>query len=355
MANNAIDSGSDLGQTFTERDLPIEEPWLLHSTVTPFRSKLDVGKSKKRSVQSDDTQLEDSNKLYQGMETVVSEEESKLACTVEIVSTVILINSSVCTMQRIAVLEDDTLVELLLEPVKNNVQCDSVYLGVITKLVPHMGGAFVDIGISKPSLMDIKQNREPFVYPPFKFKNKKRAVQGSLVSELKENPDALELVSHGEDLVIDGFLDSDLQDNSVPFMPEDFEEHEVEDDMDVSGTLEGNLNGSVVDYDEADADFEDCFEENGHHIEGETVKEFLPLEMESPNDSELLHHRLQDLNVSDNAESDANKWAHVRKGTKVIVQVVKEGLGTKGPSLTAYPNLRTRFWVGSISVLFPVT
>lgn len=62
-----------------------------------------------------------------------------------------------------------------------------------------------------------------------------------------------------------------------------------------------------------------------------------------------------DLNVSDGAQSYANKWAHVRKGTKVIVQVVKEGLGTKGPSLTAYPNLRSRFWVGSISVLFPTT
>eukprot|EP00268_Persea_americana_P014871 TRINITY_DN16702_c0_g1_i1.p1 TRINITY_DN16702_c0_g1~~TRINITY_DN16702_c0_g1_i1.p1 ORF type:complete len:1018 (+),score=222.02 TRINITY_DN16702_c0_g1_i1:163-3216(+) len=352
MAKNAVDSGSDLGQTFTERGQPVEEPWLLHSTVISFRSMLDTGKSQKRSVQSDSIQVEASDKPCQAIETVVSKEESQLtctedqlACTEDPVSTVILINSSVCTMQRIAVLEDDKLVEILLEPVKNNVQCDSVYLGVVTKLVPHMGGAFVDIGISRPSLMDVKKNREPFVYPPFRCKTKVREVQDSVVRELKESPDAFKLLSHGGDLVVDGFLDPDFQENSVPFMPEDFEELEAEDDIDVSDTLEGNLNGSVVDYDEGEADFEDYLEENGHHMEGETVKKFLPPEMENLNDSEVLHHTLQDLNVSDGAQSDANKWAHVRKGTKVIVQVVKEGLGTKGPSLTAYPNLRSRFWV----------
>lgn len=49
-------------------------------------------------------------------------------------------------MQRIAVLEDGELVELLLEPAKDNVLCDSIYLGIVKKLVPRMGAAFVDIG-----------------------------------------------------------------------------------------------------------------------------------------------------------------------------------------------------------------
>nr|AAD27911.1 putative ribonuclease E [Arabidopsis thaliana] len=130
----------------------------------------------------------------------------------ESIATTILINSSICTVQRIAVLEGGKLVELLLEPVKTNVQCDSVYLGVITKFVPHMGGAFVNIGSARHSFMDIKSNREPFIFPPFCDGSKKQA-------------------------------------------------------------------------------------------------------------------------------------ADVRKGTKIIVQVVKEGLGTKGPTLTAYPKLRSRFWV----------
>ena len=38
-----------------------------------------------------------------------------------------------------------------------------------------------------------------------------------------------------------------------------------------------------------------------------------------------------------------NKWIQFHKGTKIIVQVVKEGLGTKGSTLTIYPKLRRRF------------
>ncbi|KAK4771120.1 hypothetical protein SAY87_031652 [Trapa incisa] len=99
-----------------------------------------------------------------GVTGKLSEERKVLSPVKDTVSTVILINSSICTMQRIAVLEDGELVELLLEPVKNNVQCDSV---VVTKPVPNMGGAFVNIGNSRHSLMDIKKSKEPFIFPPF--------------------------------------------------------------------------------------------------------------------------------------------------------------------------------------------
>ncbi|XP_058114849.1 ribonuclease E/G-like protein, chloroplastic isoform X4 [Magnolia sinica] len=363
MTKNASNPRWNKALTISERDQPVEEPWLLQSSIFSFEFKetSDSNISSKGSIQNEGKQLDFHEKDDQGLEGVVPEEDNKLARIEESISTVILINSSICTMQRIAVLEDGKLVELLLEPVKNTVHCNSAYLGVVTKLVPHMGGAFVDIGISRPSLMDIKQNREPFVYPPFRRKTKERKVEGSLISDHKEHdPDAHEhdLAAHREDEIIDEFLDADLQDDSVEsvrFMNEDFEEHEVEDDMDVSDALKGNINGAVFDYGGGEADFEDYFEENGHHIEGETVNEFLPLEMESSNDSELSHHMLQDLKVSDNSQSDVNKWAHVRKGTKVIVQVVKEGLGTKGPALTAYPNLKSRFWVKSMVVDSPRT
>ncbi|XP_077214562.1 RNAse E/G-like protein [Tasmannia lanceolata] len=335
-------------QSFSKRDQPVEEPWLLHPTLETLEVKamVDSGVSDKVYVQNEGTHVEFSDKGFQGMDKVIPE-ESKVAHVEESVSTVILINSSVCTMQRIAVLEDDKLVELLLEPVKNNVQCDSVYLGVVTKLVPHMGGAFVDIGISRPSLMDIKRNREPFVYPPFRRKTKKQEIDSSVISEPKVQSDTHENdpVPHGEDEVMDDFLEGDLQDDSESFMHENFEEHETENDLDISDALKENVNGSVVYYGGGESDFEDYFEENGHHTEGETINEFLPLEMENSDGPDLSHQMLQDLKASDNVHSDANKWVHVRKGTKVVVQVVKEGLGTKGPALTAYPNLKSRFWV----------
>jgi hypothetical protein len=54
------------------------------------------------------------------LEVLLPEESSNIILK-DPVSSIILINSSICTMQRIAVLEDEKLVELLLEPVKTDV------------------------------------------------------------------------------------------------------------------------------------------------------------------------------------------------------------------------------------------
>ncbi|XP_010252827.1 PREDICTED: ribonuclease E/G-like protein, chloroplastic isoform X2 [Nelumbo nucifera] len=340
--NNGV-NGSDSGERTSDRDNPIEEPWLLQYSLISLDFKGEVESSMpKESDQDMITQLEFPDKAYQDTAKLLG----KLAC-IESVNTIILINSSICTMQRIAVLEDGKLVELLLEPVKNNVQCDNVYLGVITKLVPHMGGAFVNIGISRPSLMDIKQNREPFVFPPFRSKTKEKQFDDFVVNELQEEVDAHESepVSHGDiDLSYD-FSEIDLHEDQAHFMHVDFEENEVEGDFVVPDALQQNLNGGIIGYDEGKANLEDHFDINGHYVEDKTVVEFLPVETEDLNDTQLSHHILQDMQDSEDAHPGENKWTHVRKGTKIIVQVVKEGLGTKGPALTAYPNLRSRFWI----------
>ncbi|KAK1267928.1 hypothetical protein QJS04_geneDACA006732 [Acorus gramineus] len=299
------------GQEFSERYQPVEEPWLLQSLY----SLLDSG-TVTEEPDPDDSLFKFSEEANQIAKEVVSEDERKLASIDESVSTVILINSSVCTMQRIAILEDDKLVELLLEPVKNNVQCDNVYLGVVTKLLPHMGGAFVDIGIARPSLMAIKRNREPFVYPPFHHLSKVREVNGSVRSISKENLTVHDHVQslYDENGIIDEMSEVDQQDESSLFIPEDVEGQEVEDDTEIVDDDKGEEDVGSIDYSVDAADFDDYDEEN-------------------------------DLKDSHDARTDENKWSHVRKGTKVIVQVVKEGLGTKGPALTAYPNLKSRFWV----------
>ncbi|KAG9445889.1 hypothetical protein H6P81_012017 [Aristolochia fimbriata] len=309
---NSNDLKTEKVAPIPERDQPCEEPWLFHSLPNSF------------SHQNEETGENFPTKDFQAIE-VGCEEETKLSCVTEPVSTVILINSSVCTVQRIAVLEDEKLVELLLEPVKNTVHCGTVYLGVVTKLVPTMGGAFVDIGLSRPSLMDIKPSREPFVYPPFSRRTKKQKINGSVVAE---------------DEILDISLEVDFQDDPEPLIHEEFDENEVED-AEMSNALVANVNGSLVEYDEGEVNVEDYFDEGGIHMEKESVNEFLPEEIENSNDSKFSHDKLEDFKVS----NDRNKWTHVRKGTKVIVQVVKEGLGTKGPVLTAYLCLKSRFWV----------
>ncbi|MCL7023094.1 hypothetical protein MKW94_007837 [Papaver nudicaule] len=331
LNNNTIASGGSLFKT----DQPVEEPWLLQSALF-LKDEIDCSPK----IQSDEEVLKQQelpDNSYQGIENI--EDTSKLTSYEDSVSTVILINSSICTMQRIAVMEDGKLVELLLEPVKNNVHCDSVYLGVVTRLVPHMGGAFVNIGISRPSLMDIKQNREPFIFPPFRRKAKGKEVNGAVIQKHRQHPDIFGNSSHGVE-VIDDTEGVELKDDPDQFGHEDFEEPEGEDDFDA------NVDGSIIDYTDADADFDDDFDGNGSHPEGETenTNGVLPVFRGShaSQHSEFMPHDVKD---SGGAHHAVDKWNRVRKGTKVIVQVVKEGLGTKGPALTAYPNLRSRFWI----------
>lgn len=148
----------------------VEEPWF---TLLPdvFRDLVD-DKATDQVIGECDLHEYTDDGVAENTERETVQKNFEPTQVMQPVNTVILINSSICTMQRVAILEDEKLVELLLEPVKNNVQCGSVYLGVITKLVPHMGGAFVDIGTSRPSLMEIKLNREPHVYPPFRCTDK---------------------------------------------------------------------------------------------------------------------------------------------------------------------------------------
>lgn len=311
----------------TERYQPVEEPWLLQSPLFSIISD-DLGLSEKDETMKDDkTRLEDSEKPLpqEGSNTILKDS----------ISTIILINSSICTMQRIAVLEDGQLVELLLEPVKNNVQCDSVYLGVVTKLVPHMGGAFVNIGSSRPSLMDIKQNREPFIFPPF-HRATKFEVNGSVTETIENHLAALGNNQTSFPTEIIDELAVVSQEESEQSVLDDCEDHDSEDELDVSEVLADNLNGSIIDHDDAGANYAHNIDGREHHLGEEAITSSFHAESNS-----------QNMKDSGHAVPNKNKWAQVQKGTNIIVQVVKEGLGTKGPTLTAYPKLRSRFWVCS--------
>ncbi|XP_027369080.1 ribonuclease E/G-like protein, chloroplastic isoform X2 [Abrus precatorius] len=320
----ANDKDSPSTNILSENYQPAEEPWLLHSSPSIVsKDKIESNESETGGT-VEQVKLVDREKLLPEESTNIMSKDS--------ISTIILINSSICTMQRIAVLEDDKLVELLLEPVKSNVQCDSVYVGVVTKLVPHMGGAFVTIGSSRPAFMDIKQNKGPFIFPPFRQRTKKQDI------DLKGENDH---TSHFTN-VSDGISDIHSEDGYLKSVHNDYDEHEGEDEFYISEVLKENVNGSMVD-DEAEADFEDDIEGSDVHIEGETNNSSLPLGMNGSVNSHIW--QAKDTKRATHLASGENKWIQVRKGTKIVVQVVKEDLGTKGPTLTAYPKLRSRFWV----------
>lgn len=313
----------------SERDHPVEDPWLLYPTVDPSETNVNSAAGAPIIVEptQEEARLQDlQEQHYQISEKLLSGTESNLLPSVDSIYTEILINCSICTMQRIAVIEDGNLVELLLEPVKSNVQCDSVYLGVVTKLVPHMGGAFVNIGSSRPSLMDIKHYKEPFIFPLL-GSSEEKDVNCSPSSVLEKNID----ISHFKQAFLEE--DDELSDDDVE---DDFEDDE----------FEKPVNGDDMAFREIETGNFTRTNDNGTHtnvggFENQMVGNENHLKVQSDSHPPLVQRR---KNTND-IHSAEDMWALVRKGTKILVQVVKEGLGTKGPTLTAYPKLRSRFWV----------
>ncbi|KAK4346982.1 hypothetical protein RND71_033321 [Anisodus tanguticus] len=333
---NANDASSG---TLCARYAYVEEPWLLQACTSspsfdaemaPDNCEVERSDNEDEAQPSCNDQLEQlaqpssSNQHEQIPENLLAVDQCDEISKENSFKTVILINSSVCTVQRIAVLENEKLVELLLEPVKNNVQCDSVYLGVVTKLAPHMGGAFVNIGTSRPSFMDIKPNREPFIFPPFCHDSREKIVNGAAVDMLEENLGLPRNKSTLEEVDADEIDDADIEDESMEYMDNEFGEHESGD---VSKVLAENCNGSVTEHGIESRSGKYPEESSGIGYQGQNP---------------TIEHAVNGNKVS---QRDESKWVQVRKGTKIIVQVVKEGLGTKGPTLTAYPKLRSRFWV----------
>ncbi|KAL6540771.1 hypothetical protein OROMI_024654 [Orobanche minor] len=285
---------------------PVEEPWLFESCIVHSRAET-VSNVCSNECDEDEVTRTALDEQHQPIPEKLRHEGENNVVQKGSVSTVILINSSICTVQRIAVLENDKLVELLLEPVKTNVQCDSVYLGVVTKLVPHMGGAFVNIGSPRPSFMDIRPNKEPLILPFF------------------HSPPMKKREAHGP------IFDKSGEQMNFP----------------ANGFSNGVEEPDGVEYGQSEDEFE-ClqsisrFDVFRHESEADTQRSLEQLN----GDVDQLETRSMDQDANSKVTGTGeSKWANVKKGSKIIVQVIKEGLGTKGPTLTAYPELRSRFWV----------
>uniref|UniRef100_A0ACD5ZYQ7 Uncharacterized protein n=1 Tax=Avena sativa TaxID=4498 RepID=A0ACD5ZYQ7_AVESA len=331
--NTEKDSG-EITENMPEQDQPVEEPWLFQSWVIANG----IGVKTKGKIEAKDI-----IKKLRKIEKNPAPLEEDIPATGEHSPRVILINSSICTMQRIAVLEDEKLVELLLEPIKNNVHCDSIYLGIVTKLVPHMGGAFVDIGISRPSLMSIKQNRDPFVYPQIV-----KDIKGGYAND-SDNDEILPTYDYDDDddIADEEFAHEENDDDSLTFLRHNVREKEQSMDF-VSHSkitmIDGAEFGSVT----------GCDDEIDGHMEDEYNDDLLAgNQSEISNDIKALSSIQHALRES-NDDTNGCRWSEVRKGTKIMVQVVKEGLGTKGPTLSPFPCLRSRFWVVGMMSRRPV-
>ncbi|GER52310.1 ribonuclease E [Striga asiatica] len=309
----------------------VEEPWIFDSFAVTSGTEI-VSSAFSNESSEDKVTLSVFDEQQKSIpENLLHERKSNMTSK-DSVSTVILINSSVCTVQRIAVLENDQLVELLLEPVETKVQCGNVYLGVVTQLAPNMGGAFVNIGSPRACFMDIKFYRKPFILPFSHSPMKEREVRAPMFDKSGVEVDFPQT----------GAFFSGVEESDEVECDQSEDEFEGEENHfhcdDVLDTIKESVNGGVV--------------RHGSEVDTQKSLEQLNGDLEQLNgDVEQLGARTGDLDAnSEVLSTKKTKWAKVKKGSKIIVQVIKEGLGTKSPTLTAYPKLSSRFWVLSTCV-----
>lgn len=295
---------------------PTEEPWLLESIIATEmdeESLREAQSTQNQEVSEAPAIIEEPRKLSPVGDNYLRPDTADVKKEPE-VEVEILINTSECTMQRMAILENKKVVEFSIEPVNTKVQVGNIYLGRVKQLLPGMSGVFVDIGGPRLALLDIARNQYPYTFPP---------VCGS------GNHLSTDSVSGGS--LQD--VDLNLSDEDANFTEEEEEEDEEDnkdEDEDEEPYEEGIARSIVVDRVSGEAEnFKDSPEEKVQ------VKKL----------SKAWEPHRQGSPITVNFGRKFSKWRNVEEGMPIIVQVKKESMGKKGPRLTAFPSLAGRFWV----------
>ncbi|GJN35171.1 hypothetical protein PR202_gb23918 [Eleusine coracana subsp. coracana] len=199
-----------------------------------------------------------------------------------------------------------------------------------------MGGAFVDIGISRPSLMSIKQTGIPFVYPQVVNNNEADPADDSF-----DNDENLPTYDDDDDMTDDEFADEETLDHSSTSPTEIIMDNE--EGMDFMPDSKINIADSAEF--EGDIGYDEDKDDENDDMESRYSDDLLQGDLFDISDDLKTLSSIQHALRESNDDTNGSRWSQVRKGTKILVQVVKEGLGTKGPTLSPFPCLRSRFWV----------
>ena len=213
----------------------------------------------------------------------------------------IIINSTPYE-SRVALLENETLVEIHIERTQQRSVAGNIYMGRVTRVLPGMQAAFIDLGLEKAGFIhasDLFGGRLPAGYDE------------DVIDELNE----------------DGGQD----------------EH---DELDDQG--EDDEHDELIEYDELDildeADAADGFD----GLQPEEDDEDEPVETAEPERAARPAARSGSNGRGRYRRSSGPMLPleeKIKKNQEILVQVAKESLGTKGPRLTSHISLPGRHMV----------
>ena len=234
----------------------------------------------------------------------------------------IIINSTPYE-SRVALLENETLVEIHIERTQQRSIAGNIYIGRVTRVLPGMQAAFIDLGLEKAG----------FIHASDLFGGPLPAGYAEDVIDELADPDDQEDLDALDD-------PDDLNETDDIALSDSADEHDERDEHD-----------ELIEYDELDildeADAADGFD----GLQPEEDDEDEPVETADPADPEPAARPA--------ARSFSNGRGRyrrssgpmlpleekIKKNQEILVQIAKESLGTKGPRLTSHISLPGRHLV----------
>ena len=202
-----------------------------------------------------------------------------------------MIISSSAHDTRVAILEDDQVVEIFIEREKSRGVVGNIYKGRVSKVLPGMQSSFVDIGLE----------RDAFLY----------------VTEVINTVEEFERLESGDE-------EAEIEPPSEPpavsagTIAEEASDETASDDPEAAAVV--NSGGARA-------------ERRARDREG------------APTGSRPFGREGRNYSRDDRDKPDAKIEDLLKEGQEVLVQVVKEPLGTKGARLTSHVTMPGRFLV----------
>ena len=209
---------------------------------------------------------------------------------------------------RVAVLDNGVLEEIYIERHNKLGLVGNIYLGTVVRVLPGMQAAFIDIGQSRTAFLHVNDmQRLPRPAPTLTELPDVRTPDNLLPDELSQQE------------IVSGLIKEDVNDvikndsSKIQSIGEKLAAQAVESD-EIGDSLENNLSNNVTNTLTQSKNESFSTNKRAHKVISESPKH------------ELIQHRLQE-------------------GQKILVQVTKDQLGTKGARLTTNVSLPSRYLV----------
>ncbi len=275
-----------------------------------------------------------------------------------------LINASESEEIRVAIVEGSILEEYYVERLSVDSSLGNIYKGRVTNVEPSIGAAFVEIGGPRHGFLHVSDVADhPVLLGKAARKEKDDKAAAAKAAALaaqnsgegsgaatEPTPEVAEgSAVPGEDLAATAHADTDadLGDEAA-----DADEDAEATDLDVSdddASLDPSDPDDPDDSDELDDETDDDLDADADDADDETDDDD-DTDDEPDADEDDRPPRSSASKIEGPSRPNDKRRTRpitelIQKGSEVIVQVTKDGMGTKGPTLTTYLSLPGRYLV----------